>query len=105
MARTLRYLGLAILALTAWLLLAQEFGWVGRPERLDVWVLRGVWAGLGCIAAGILLSLLNPVGRALRQGRCARCGATIERGQTYCLDHLQATLNEYRDETRNGLSG
>lgn len=97
MGRSLRYLGMALLAATAWLLIADAAEWV--PDRLATeWVHIGIKAGLACLAGGILLGIFNPVRREWSRGRCARCGRSIARGQTYCLDHLQATINEYRDQ-------
>lgn len=97
MGRSLRYFGMALLAATAWLLIADAVGWI--PDRVATeWVHIGLKAGLAAIAGGILLGIANPVRRELTRGRCARCGRPIERSQTYCLDHLQQTINEYRDE-------
>ena len=55
------------------------------------------------LAKILALALLSPIGRELRRGRCVRCGAQIERTQTYCADHLQEAVNEYRDRTRDGM--
>ena len=99
MARTLRYLGLFALAATACILLAGELAWLER-ELVDAGVRIAGPAGVLCLLAGILLAALSPVSRAMRGGRCFRCGVPIERGQTYCHDHLQETVNEYRDRNR-----
>ena len=92
-----------MLAVTAVLLLAEEAGWV-ETAGVDLWVWTAR-AGVCCLGVGLLLALLSPVGRELRRGRCVRCGVPVERGQTYCRDHLQAAVNEYRDQTRNGMLG
>ncbi len=102
MARMLRALGLFGLAAAACVLLAGEMSWI-PSEVADSLVRNAALAGAACLLAGILMGVLSPVGRVLRQGRCARCGTPIEPGQTYCHDHLQATVNEYRDQTRAGL--
>lgn len=102
MARTLRYVGLVLLAAAACFLLSGAVGWL-PAEDVKPWVGAGVKAGVLCLGAGILLAMLSPIGRELRRGRCARCGAVIERGQTYCRDHLQQAVNEYRDQTREGI--
>lgn len=99
--RLLRYLGLVLLSLTASLLLADALAWV-EAESIDPWIRHSARAGIASLGAGVLLGLLSPVGRTLRRGHCARCGAPIERGQTYCLDHLQAAVNEYKDQARSG---
>jgi len=100
---SLRYLGLAILAACAALLLAGEAGWVGS-DISDQWFLPLAKVGGVCFLVGLGLSLLQPVSRRIRQGRCARCGAKTERGQSYCLDHLMATVHEAQDSIRQGES-
>jgi hypothetical protein len=99
MGKNLRYIGLVVLAAAAWMLIAVEAEWV--PSGLpDMVIPMLVGAGVLCIGAGMVISLINPVGRKLSKGRCARCGAKIERGQSYCLDHLRETVNEYQDRER-----
>jgi hypothetical protein len=104
LARYLRYVGTFLLAVTAVLMLAEGVGWLeGTITDVGIW-----WAarlGVLSLGAGVLLAFLSPVGRELRRGRCVRCGAPVERGQTYCSDHLQAAVNEYRDQTRDGMIG
>ena len=100
MARNLRYLGLVALAATALMMLSDSVGWT-EPSALDP-ALSIAWrSGLVCLGAGLLLTLLEPLRRATRQGRCVRCGAAVERGQAYCRDHLKAAVDEYRDQLRN----
>lgn len=102
MGRMLRYIGLAILAGTAWLLIADLGGWI--PDGVaDRWTTRLLVLGAGLVAVGLLLRLAAPVRREIRRGRCSRCGAPIERGQTLCRDHLKQTLDEIRDRTRASL--
>jgi len=91
----LRCLGLGIWIATVGLALAQLAGMI--PARADVWLWRGAWGGTAVLGLGLLAGALSPVSRELRRRRCVRCGARIERTQTYCLDHLQQTVNEYRD--------
>lgn len=97
MGKNLRNLGLVVLAAAAWVILAGEFGWIsaGNADRLFAPLLYG---GATLLAAGLLALILAPLFFGLQRGRCVRCGASIERGQTYCLDHLQATLHEARDQ-------
>lgn len=102
MGRTLRYLGLIILAATAWLLLADLAGWVPNGTS-DRWTSTGLLAGLACLGGGILLRLFVPLGREIGRDRCARCGAPVEKGHHLCRDHLKAALDEARDRTRKSM--
>jgi hypothetical protein len=99
MSRLLRRIGLTTWLATIWLAIAQLAGVVPSGVA-DVWLWRGIWAGGACLAVGFLMGGMGLFSRELRRGRCVRCGARIERSQTYCRDHLQATVNEYRDRHR-----
>lgn len=101
MGRTLRIFGLIVLAGAAWLLIAGEAGWISSSTA-DAALKPMLFGGSAALGLGFLLGVLNPVGRRLRQGRCVRCGASIERGQSYCLDHLRDTVNQYQDQMRRG---
>jgi hypothetical protein len=102
MGRTLRHLGLVILAGTACLLLASLADWIPVATS-DFWVSRGAVVGLACLGAGMLLRLLAPLGRELARAHCSQCGAPTERGQRFCRDHLKAALDEARDKTRESV--
>lgn len=104
LARRLCYLGLAILAVTAWLLVADLRGWVPQGVA-STWTWPLIRAAAICLGAGVAVAVLSPLMREFRRGRCVRCGKRTERGQVYCLDHLQQTLNEYRDQTRASFLG
>ncbi len=97
MSRRLTFAGLCLLAATAWFVLAEQIGWVST-ELADRMVLLGLKLGGGALALAVVLAVLAPLTRALRGTRCVRCGSPIEKGQTYCPDHLRATVNEYRDQ-------
>jgi len=99
MGGTLRIFGLLILAGAAWTTLAGEFGWMDS-HLADAWLPTLIKAGLAALLAGILFGVLAPVFRFLRKGRCARCGTGIEKGQTYCADHLRETVQEYQRQAR-----
>ena len=104
MGRWLRRTGLGIWALAIWVALAETAGWLPDGSA-DSWLWPGLWAGAAAVGLGMLLGVASPLGRELRRGRCVRCGVRIERGQTYCRDHVQAAVNEYRDRARDGLPG
>ena len=101
MPRFLRTLGLTILAGATVLLVAGETG-VVPAHYVDVWFMPVAQAGAIAFVAGLVLSLLSPFGRMVRQGRCVRCGTLIEKNQTYCHDHLKNAVQEFRDHTRTG---
>ncbi len=101
MPRFLRTLGLTILAAATVLLIAGEAGAVSA-YHVDIWFMPAAQAGAIAFVAGLVLSLLSPFGRMVRQGRCVRCGTTIEKNQTYCHDHLKNAVQEYQDHTRTG---
>ena len=101
MPRFLRALGLVILAGATVLLVAGEAGAVAT-RHVDLWFIPAVQAGAIALVAGLALSLLAPFGRMVRQGRCVRCGVSIEKNQTYCHDHLKNAVQEFRDHTRSG---
>ena len=101
MPRFLRALGLVILAGASVLLVAGEAGAVAT-RHVDLWLIPTAQAGAIALVAGLALSLLAPFGRMVRQGRCVRCGVSIEKNQTYCHDHLKNAVQEFRDHTRSG---
>lgn len=103
MARSLRGLGFLLLAAAVWLVLAGAAGWA-RESWADSAARIAAVTGAASLAGGIALGLLTWVSRPIRQGRCARCGTRVERGQTYCLDHLMATVAEAREHARKGKS-
>jgi hypothetical protein len=95
----LRYGGLVLLAGAAWVLLAGELGWMAA-DITEVWFGPLFKGGAAMFVLGLALGMFAPVNRALRRGRCVRCGAPTERGQAYCLDHMRAALNEVQDRMR-----
>ena len=97
--RTLRTIGLVILAAAAWLLVAGEAEWIARGLS-DRWFLPLAGLGAACFAAGALLGILVPALRWVGRGRCVRCGAGTERGQVFCLDHLKESVHEAQEAAR-----
>jgi hypothetical protein len=98
MARGLvRLGGLLIVASVVYLAAAQILA--GGPDKA---LFRNIAiAGTLCLALGFVLSIAGR-GMATLVGRtCPRCGRRVARGRVYCEDHLQDTINEYRDQQRN----
>jgi predicted nucleic acid-binding Zn ribbon protein len=101
-------MGRGLTTLGAVLLLATLALWIGDAigatadldPTISGWTLK---AGAGLLAAGLVLRVLYPVSRKVVHGRCAVCGHAVERGHTYCRDHLQETMNTLRDETRTRM--
>lgn len=102
MGRTLVQLGSVALAVAVWAALAGSVGWVSQEFADRCWPLA-LKLGLACVAGGLILRTLHPVGRMLREGHCARCGRRVDRGQIYCRDHMKKALEEVRDQVRDGL--
>jgi len=96
----IRYSGLAVLAVAAWVLIAGEAGWLD-DHAVDLWSPLLIKVGVLLFVAGLATGLLSPLLRQFRRGHCTRCGALTERGQSYCLDHLRATVNEAQDHMRS----
>ena len=100
MGRRLQWLG-------AVLILATIALWVGDvvdliPSRTDdAWSGITLRAGIVALIVAVLLRILTPIAGAIASGRCTVCGCPTERGHTYCLDHLQETVNAARDQARN----
>jgi hypothetical protein len=101
--RTLRYLGLSILAAATWILIAGQSDWI-LPETADVWFWPLARTGAICFVAGLVLGAVVPAFRWARRGRCVRCGAPTERGQSYCHDHLQTTVQDAKDHLQTARS-
>ena len=94
---------MVILAGATWFLVAGEAGWIS-VEISDQWFLPLAKVGGICVVAGFALGFVIKALRRANQVRCVRCGAPTERGQSYCLDHLQQTVLEAQDETRRTQS-
>ena len=100
MGRGLFSLGWILLVLTVGLWIAGVAGWL--PETVDDrWSALTLKATLVVFGAGVILRVLSPVTKQVARGRCAVCGRGIDRGQVYCHDHMQETVNSYRDQTHD----
>ena len=97
MARALvRLGGLLIVASVVYLAAAQILA--GRPDK-ELFRNLAV-AGTLCVATGLVLWMAGRGMAALVGRSCPRCGRRVGRGRVYCDDHLQETINEYRDQQR-----
>ncbi len=59
-------------------------------------------AGGACIALGILVRIAGRAAAGIAGRSCPRCGRRVKPGRVYCDEHLQETINEYRDRHRDG---
>jgi hypothetical protein len=100
MGRGLFTLGAVLLLLTIALWIAGVAGWVPQ-DRNDQWSALSLKAGLLLLAASFVLRLLVPLTRQVRRARCAVCGRPVDKGHTYCMDHLRETVNACRDRTHD----
>ena len=102
MGRRLLGFGVLLIAVTVALWVAETAAWIpaSTDDRLSPLTLK---AGLLALAAGVVLRLLTPIAAVASKDRCSVCGHATERGRTYCLDHLQATVNETRDESHHRM--
>lgn len=96
----LRLGGLALLAGVIYLVAGDAlFG--GADYRLVNTILI---AGGVALAAGIFARAAGRAAAGLAVRSCPRCGRRVGRGRVYCDEHLQETINEYRDRQREGGS-
>src|SRR5262245_62174358 len=101
MGRGLTTLGAVLLLATLALWIGDAIGATGNLDpAISGWTLK---AGAGLLGMGLALGILYPVSRKVVHARCSVCGQSIERGHTYCRDHLQETVNAFRDETRDRM--
>ena len=102
MGRGLLALGALLLTLTVSLWVADAVGWmsVAADNRISGLTLRGA---IVCLVGGFALRLLSPVRSQFGRSRCRTCGRATERGHLYCLDHMQESVNAWRDATREGM--
>jgi predicted nucleic acid-binding Zn ribbon protein len=99
-------MGRGLLSLGSLLIVATVALWIGGAAD---WVSQNVAdtassltlkAGLILVAASLILRILAPMTKQIAKAHCTVCGAVVERGHLYCLDHLQETVHNYRDRTR-----
>ncbi|MBI1950741.1 MAG: hypothetical protein HYS34_05175 [Acidobacteria bacterium] len=57
-------------------------------------------AGVACLAVGAVLMIAGRGMATIVSRSCPRCGRRVARGRVYCEEHLQDTINEYRDQER-----
>jgi hypothetical protein len=100
MGHKLRWLGSILILVTVALWVADATAVIPGSTD-DRWSGLTLKAGMIALAGAFLLRLLAPVANLMRSGRCAVCGHATEPRHTYCLDHLQETVNTTRDLSRN----
>jgi hypothetical protein len=57
-------------------------------------------AGMVSLLVGGVLWVAGRGMASIVSRSCPRCGRRVARGRVYCDDHLQDTINEYRDRER-----
>ena len=100
MGRRLLGLGVMLIAVTVALWVAETAAWIPASTD-DRWSGLTLKAGLIALGAGLVFRILTPLAGLLPKGRCRVCGRPTGRGHTYCLDHLQATVNATRDASHS----
>lgn len=100
MTRRLQWLGALLLLATIALWVLDVVGLIPGATD-DRWSGLTLKAGITAIAVALILRVVSPITGAIGRGRCTVCGRATERGHTYCLDHLQETVNATRDQARN----
>lgn len=100
MSRSFLTVGSLLILATVSLWVADAASWIPGSTD-DHW--SGLTLKMGVIALGValLLRLAAPITSRSGRGRCMECGRPTERGHAYCLDHLQETVNAYRDRTHD----
>lgn len=102
MGRRLLGFGVMLIAVTVTLWVAETAAWIPASTELR-WSGLTLRAGLVALAAGLVTRVLSPIAAMVPKERCEICGRATARGRTYCLDHLQATVNATRDESHNRM--
>ena len=72
--------------------------WAEDYPSKPIRILAG--AGLLCMVVGAGLWIAGRGMATIVSQSCPRCGRRVGRGRVYCEDHLQDTINEYRDQQR-----
>jgi len=98
MARLLLRVGMLLIAGVVLYAVLGETVFGGVDNRLAKTILI---AGGICLAAGFVALLAGRATAGLVARGCPRCGRRVARGRVYCDEHLQETINEYRDQNRD----
>ena len=102
MGRGLMTSGAMLLLTTLALWIADAVGSIS--EKFDAsWSVLTLKAGAILLGAGFLLHILSSLRRGLGHGHCAVCNRPIDRGHVYCHDHMQETVNAYRDQAHDKM--
>ena len=100
MGRRLLGLGVMLIVVTVALWVAEVAAWIPASTD-DRWSGLTLKAALIALGASLVFRVLAPLAGMIPKARCSVCGRSTERGHTYCLDHLKATVNATRDESRS----
>jgi hypothetical protein len=94
----LRLAGLVVVGTIVYTAVA-EIAFEGPDKRIVNTLLA---AAVLAAAAGIVMRVAGRATAAVVARACPRCGRRVARGRVYCDEHLQETINEYRDRERSG---
>jgi hypothetical protein len=92
----LRLGGLLLVGAVAYAVLGEIV--LGRTDHTVVQALLA--AGAVSLAAGWIARAAGRATAGLVGRSCPRCGRRVKPGRVYCDEHLQETINEYRDNQR-----
>ena len=92
----LRLGGLLLVGGVAYAVLGETV--LGRTDHTVVRALLA--AGVVSLAAGWIARAAGRATAGLIGRSCPRCGRRVKPGRVYCDEHLQETINEYRDNQR-----
>ena len=89
--------GLVIVAAFLYLAISEAFGGGANPAFFR----NALKVGGVSLALGAVLWICGRGMAGIVRRSCPRCGRRVARGKVYCEEHLQETINEYRDQQRS----
>ena len=103
MNRRLLMIGAILMFATATIWLGGAVDWIQGPAA-DEWSGLTLKGALLAFAVAVVVRFVSPVAKVITTDRCTVCGRPTQKGHTYCLDHLQETVNQTRDLARERIA-